>query len=183
MNIQHERIAKLCETLKLLSLPTIWPSLADKAVKNEDSFADFLEAVLMAEKDSKDVRVKEMLLKFSTLPNVKTIEEYDFKFASGAPKSQLKELTGLGFIGRCENVILLGPSGVGKTHLAIALAVEAIKKGIRTRFITASDLMLQLATAKEQGKLENYMKRVVTSPKLLVVDEIGYLLTLRTSPY
>lgn len=175
MNIQHERIAKLCETLKLFSLPTIWQSLADRAVKNEDSFADFLEAVLVAEKDSKDVRAREMLFKFSTLPNVKTIDEYDFKFASGAPKSQLKELTGLGFIERCENVILLGPSGVGKTHLAIALAVEAIKKGIRTRFITASDLMLQLATAKEQGKLENYMKRVVISPKLLVVDEIGYL--------
>ncbi|HAW94632.1 TPA: AAA family ATPase, partial [Candidatus Azambacteria bacterium] len=85
------------------------------------------------------------------------------------------ELTSLAFIERQENIVLLGPSGVGKSHLAIALAYSAIMRGIKVRFITAADLMLQLATAKKQGRLEAYLKRSVLSPKLLVIDEIGYL--------
>ena len=71
--------------------------------------------------------------------------------------------------------MLLGPSGVGKSHIAIALAYRAVMAGIKTRFITAADLMLQLATAKNQGRLKEYFNRAVIGPRLLVVDEIGYL--------
>ena len=70
---------------------------------------------------------------------------------------------------------MLGPSGVGKTHLAIALGYKAIMASTKVRFITAADLMLQLATAHNQGKLKTYLQRVVMSPKLLIIDEIGYL--------
>lgn len=70
---------------------------------------------------------------------------------------------------------MLGPSGVGKTHLAIALGYKAIMASTKVRFITAADLMLQLATAHNQGKLKTYLQRVVMSPKLLITDEIGYL--------
>lgn len=70
---------------------------------------------------------------------------------------------------------MLGPSGVGKTHLAIALGYKAIMSNVKTRFITAADLMLQLGTAHNQGKLKAYLQRVVMSPKLLIIDEIGYL--------
>lgn len=76
---------------------------------------------------------------------------------------------------RAENVVLIGPSGVGKSHLAVALGHNAIAKGIKTRFISAADLMLQLATAKKQDRLEAYLKRSVLAPKLLIIDEIGYL--------
>ena len=76
---------------------------------------------------------------------------------------------------RKENIVLLGPSEVGKSHLAIALAYSTIMRGIKVRFITAADLMLQLATAKKQGRLDIYLKRSVLSPKLLAIDEIGYL--------
>src|SRR5690606_31482217 len=88
---------------------------------------------------------------------------------------QLQELTSLAFVERKENIILLGPSGVGKSHLAVALAYSTIMRGIKVRFITAADLMLQLAIAKKQGRLDIYLKRSVLSPKLLVIDEIGYL--------
>jgi len=71
--------------------------------------------------------------------------------------------------------VLLGPSGVGKSHIAIALAYRAATAGIKTRFITAADLMLQLAAARSQGRLKEYFNRAVLGPKLLVVDEIGYL--------
>ncbi len=85
------------------------------------------------------------------------------------------ELATLAFVERAENVVLLGPSGVGKTHLALALAYRAVMARIKTRFITAADLMLQLAAAKAQGQLKQYFNRAILGPKLLVIDELGYL--------
>ena len=111
----------------------------------------------------------------ATIPTIKTLEQYDFGFASGAPRAQIQELAALAFVQRAENVVFLGPSGVGKSHLAIALAYRAVMAGIKVRFITAADLMLQLATARSQGRLKEYFNRAVIGPKLLVVDEIGFL--------
>jgi DNA replication protein DnaC len=76
---------------------------------------------------------------------------------------------------RTENVILLGPSGVGKTHIAIALGMEAVKNGIKTRFVSAADLLLPLTTAKQQNRYKALMQRSVLAPRLLIIDEIGYL--------
>ncbi|PNQ47610.1 AAA family ATPase, partial [Vibrio agarivorans] len=108
-------------------------------------------------------------------PAVKTLEQFDFAFASGVPRKQIQELAALTFVQRAENIVLLGPSGVGKTHLATALAYKAVMNGLKTRFISAADLMLQLATAQRQERLRQYFNRVVMGPKLLVIDEIGYL--------
>lgn len=175
MNLQMDRINEACETLKLNTLANEWSAIADTAAGTDNSFADFLEQLLRVELEARAQRTRETLLKFAGLPAIKRFEEYDFKFATGAPKKQLQELTGLGFIERAENIVLLGPSGVGKSHLALSYAYQAIQKGIKVRFITAADLMLQLATAKKQERLENYIKRSVLGPKLLVIDEIGYL--------
>jgi DNA replication protein DnaC len=114
-------------------------------------------------------------MKLATLPAVKTLESYDFTFATGAPKTQIHELATLSFIERAENVVLLGPSGVGKTHLAVALGHRAVMAGIKTRFLTAADLMIQLAAAKAQGRLKEYFNRAIIGPRLLIVDELGYL--------
>ncbi len=125
--------------------------------------------------DARLERQREALLKIATLPGIKTLEQYDFGFASGAPRAQIHELASLTFIERAENIVFLGPSGVGKSHLALALAYRAVMAGIKTRFITAADLMLQLATARKQERLQGYFNRAVIGPRLLVVDEIGYL--------
>ncbi len=116
-----------------------------------------------------------MLLKLATLSAVKTLEQYDWNAAGGAPKAQILELGHLSFVARAENVVLLGPSGVGKTHIALALAYRAVMAGHKVRFITAADLMLQLAAARAQGRLKEYFNRAVLGPKLIVIDEIGYL--------
>ena len=109
------------------------------------------------------------------MPSIKTLEQFDWSHAGGAPKAQIQELAHLAFVQRAENVVLLGPSGVGKTHVALALAHRAVMAGTKTRFIGAADLMLQLAAAKSQGRLKEYFNRAILGPKLLVVDEIGYL--------
>ncbi|HBX7909378.1 TPA: hypothetical protein MIG97_22340, partial [Klebsiella pneumoniae] len=98
-------------------------------------------------------------------------EEYDFTFATGAPQKQLQSLRSLSFTERNENIVLLGPSGVGKTHLAIAMGYEAVRAGIKVRFTTAADLLLQLSTAQRQGRYKTTLQRGVMAPRL----EIGYL--------
>ena len=116
-----------------------------------------------------------MLAKVAGFPAIKTLDQYDFEFATGAPKPQIMQLAGLGFVERAENVILLGPSGVGKTHLAIALGYLATQAGIKTRFTSAADLVLQLETAQRQGRLKEVLHRAVSLYRLLIIDEIGYL--------
>ena len=175
MNLQLDRIKQACDTLKLNTLAVEWSAIADKSTSGEASLADFLEQLLQVELDARMQRTRETLLKFAGLPAIKRFEDYDFKFATGAPRKQLLELTSLAFIERAENIVLLGPSGVGKSHIAISLAYKATMNGIKTRFITAADLMLQLATAKKQERLESYLKRSILAPKLLIIDEIGYL--------
>ncbi|HAI1011555.1 TPA: ATP-binding protein, partial [Escherichia coli] len=88
---------------------------------------------------------------------------------------QLQSLRSLSFIERNENIVLLGPSGVGKTHLAIAMGYEAVRAGIKVRFTTAADLLLQLSTAQRQGRYKTTLQRGVMAPRLLIIDEIGYL--------
>jgi DNA replication protein DnaC len=175
MNLQHERIHALCQSLKLERIGSDWSHLAQQAASNEASFADFLEQLLGGERDARAERTRQTLLKMATLPAVKTLEQYDFAFAAGAPRAQLQELSALTFLARTENIVLLGPSGVGKTHLATALAYRAVMSGIKTRFVSAADLMLQLMVAHRQERLKEYFNRVVMGPKLLVIDEIGYL--------
>lgn len=175
MNMQHERIQQACIHLKLDAIANEWSGIADAAIKEDDTLAGFLEKVLRVEIDAKSERTQTTLFKFSGLPSLKRFEDYDFKFATGAPKKQLQQLSGMSFIERAENIVLLGPSGVGKSHLAASLAHKAILAGHKTRFITAADLMLQLSTAQSQGRLEAYLKRTVLGPKLLIIDEIGYL--------
>lgn len=175
MNVQHERIQDACLQLKLDAIATDWSAIADRSSAQEATLADYLERLLQVEIDAKAERTQSTLLKFAGLPAVKKFEDYDFKFATGAPRKQLQELTGLGFIERAENIVLLGPSGVGKSHLAISLGYKAILRGYKTRFITAADLMLQLSMAKDQGRLDAYLKRSVMAPRLLIIDEIGYL--------
>jgi len=131
MNLQHDRIQELCQSLKLERIGTDWSHLAQQAAKTEASFADFLEQLLATERAARAERSRQTLLKMASLPAVKTLEQYDFAFASGAPRAQLQELSALTFLERTENIVLLGPSGVGKTHLAIALAYRAVMNGIK----------------------------------------------------
>lgn len=175
MNLQYERVVALCEALSLGGVATEFTALADIAVSEEHSYTDYLEHCLRAEQTARLSRSRSVLAKMAGFPTIKLLDDYDFRFAVGAPKKQLQELASLSFIERRENIVLLGPSGVGKTHLAIALGYLATQAGLKTRFLSAADLLLQLDTAQRQGRLKQVMRRSVNGPSLLIIDEIGYL--------
>ncbi|MGE0621625.1 MAG: IS21-like element helper ATPase IstB [Pseudomonadales bacterium] len=174
MNLQAERIASLCEALQLGWVAAEYDAIAQTSAAESATFTDYLEHVLKVEVDGRHERAKQTLLKMATLPGIKTLEEYDYTFA-GAPKAQIQELATLAFIERAENIVLLGASGTGKTHIVQALAYRAVMARIKTRFITAADLMLQLAAAHRRDRLTSYFNHAVLGPKLLVIDELGYL--------
>ena len=110
-NLQHERITVLAQDLRLTALADLYGGIAQSAANKKDtSYADFLEEVLKAERDARRVRSREMLTRTAGFPALKTLEAYDFAFATGAPRSQIQELASLGFVERAENIVLLGPT-------------------------------------------------------------------------
>jgi DNA replication protein DnaC len=113
-------------------------------------------------------------MRSSRLPGIKRLDSFDFTFQPSIDRSQIMSLHELTFIERKENVILLGPAGVGKTHLAISLAVTAAERGRRIYFSTLSDLVLSLVEAEKQGRLRDRLA-ALRNPSLLIIDEIGYL--------
>ena len=140
-DLQHQRIEELCRELSLGALAGLYGPVAQGAAKKDVSYADFLEEVLRAERDARRVRSREMLTRTAGFPTIKTLDAYDFGFATGAPRAQILELAALSFVERTENVVLLGPSGTGKTHLAIALGYLATQRGWKVRFTSAADLI------------------------------------------
>lgn len=175
MNLQHEHLVSLCKELRLSAVVVEYAAAAQRATEHAASYPDFLEAVLRVELESRQGRARTMMTRCAGFPALKTLDQYDFDFAVGAPRQQIQTLASLRFVERAENVILLGPSGVGKTHLAISLGYLATQAGLKTRFVSAADLVLQLETAQRQGKLKEVLHRTVTLYRLLIIDEIGYL--------
>ena len=169
--------AKLHDALSALKMPAIlehYQSLADSAAKQKTSYSEYLLQLLEYELESRDQRARQTVLKMASLPVIKTIEDFSFK-DSHIDKTLISELLTLRFVDKTKNILLLGPSGVGKTHIALALGYAATQKRIKTKFITISDLMLQLESSKYNSTLDNYLKRVIYSPRLLIIDEFGYI--------
>lgn len=175
MNLQHERLLSLCETLGLPFIAQGYAVASQEAAENETAYSDYLEGLLRTEAAGRQVRKQSTLTRLAGFPAIKTLDDFDYSFAAGVKKSQIDELAGLGFIERQENVVLVGPSGVGKTHLAIALGYRAAQAGIKTRFTTAADLLLTLSVAHAQNQLKTVMHRAINAYRLLIIDEIGYL--------
>uniref|UniRef100_A4WYG7 IstB-like ATP-binding domain-containing protein n=1 Tax=Cereibacter sphaeroides (strain ATCC 17025 / ATH 2.4.3) TaxID=349102 RepID=A4WYG7_CERS5 len=124
MDLAHDRLVQLCEDLKLHGVADGYAALAAAAAEQGRSFTDYLEAVLQAERDFRRARSAATMVRMAGFPAVKTLESYDFKFATSAPKRQIEQLAALSFVARKENVVFLGPSGVGKTQVSIASRVR-----------------------------------------------------------
>ena len=136
--------------------------------------SEAIEQLLGAQIALRNNRRLQAAMRSSRLPAVKTLSEFDFTFQPSIQREQIDSLHELGFLERRENVIFLGPPGVGKTHLAISLAIQAAQSGRRVYYGTLADLITSLEEAKAAGTLGQRLK-TLTHPSLLVVDEIGYL--------
>ena len=133
-----------------------------------------ISRLLSAQISLRNNRRLQAAMRSSRLPAVKTLESFDFSFQPSIKREQIESLHELNFIDRKENVVLLGPPGVGKTHLAISLAIAAAQRGRRVYYGTLIDLITSLEEAQAAGQLTRRLA-VLTHPSLLVVDEIGYL--------
>jgi DNA replication protein DnaC len=173
--MQSERIMTMCDQLGLYSTVSNHSQLAQQAAENKTTYMDFLEAVLLHELNGRQQRRQFMLTRMAGFPSIKTLEEFDFDFNPAINKKQIFELASLTFVSRNENILLLGPSGTGKTHLALAIGYIATQQRIKTRFITAADLVMQLQAAQSQNKLERYLTHHISKTQLLIIDEMGYL--------
>lgn len=174
MNQVLQRLHSALATLELGEITALLETHLEQAVQQERTYAECLCLLMEAEVDARRLRALTARMRMAGLPVAKTLAQFDFAFQPSIDERQMRELATLRFVSESSNVILLGPPGVGKTHLATALAVEAIQGGHSAYFVTAHDLVSDLGKAAREGKLETRMRRYL-KPKVLVVDEVGYL--------
>jgi DNA replication protein DnaC len=166
--LTSERLQDNLNRLKLTRAAEILDAVIDSAKKDKSSYITFLDHLLEEEVAAKEKRRIQIAMKTAGLSTAKTIEEYDFSFHPQLDKKAVMELFDLTFIPKHENVIFLGPPGVGKTHLAISLAIKACYHGFKVYFTTMDQLVKKIK--ENQARKKGYL----TSP-LVVVDEVGYL--------
>jgi len=167
-------LTHLFRALKAPAAARAVPKLAERAREEEWSHERFLEAVLSTEVSSRESHGGENRIKAARFPARKTLEEFDFTFQRSVKKQVVEHLGQLDFLHGKENVVLLGPPGTGKTHLAIALGIRACLAGQRVQFATATEWVARLGEAKREGRLEEELRKLGYVP-LIVVDEVGYI--------
>lgn len=171
---QLERLQGNLTRLRLFKSAERIEALLQAAAGKEASYADFLDEVLTEEvlaKTSKNITMRTTMARF---PFVKSLQTFEFDYQPSIDKKQIEKLASCHFIEHGENIVILGPPGVGKSHLSVGLGIKAIELGYRVLFTTAAAMIAALAKANAEGKLEEKLK-VYTTPKLLIIDEIGYL--------
>ena len=171
---QLERLGEHLRKLRLLKSGERLEAMLQHAASQELPYADFLEQVLgeeVAAKTTKNIAMRTAMARF---PFVKPLETFDFAYQPSVDRKQVTELASCHFIEHGDNVIVLGPPGVGKTHLAVSLGLKAIEAGYRVLFTSAAHLIATLTKAHGDGRLDEKLK-FYTTPRLLIIDEIGYL--------
>src|SRR5271166_4332833 len=167
-------LAHLFRAMKAPAAAKALPKLADRARAEEWSYERFAEALLSTETSARDAHGGDARIRAARFPARKTLEEFDFTFQRSIKKQVIEHLGQLDFLHGKENVVLLGPPGTGKSHLAIAISIRACLAGQRVAFSTATEWVARLGDAKRQGTLETELRRLSFIP-LIVVDEVGYI--------
>jgi DNA replication protein DnaC len=171
---RRETLRAMLADLKMPGALEAIDGILSKADSGSVSAAEAIQELLGAQITLRNNRRLQAAMRSSRLPAVKTLEEFDFSFQPSIKREQIESLAELSFMERKENVVLLGPPGVGKTHLAIGLAIAAAQRGRRVYYGTLAELINSLEEARAAGGLRHRLS-VLSAPSLMVVDEIGYL--------
>ena len=164
-NLQKLKLDKMCTCLS-----TYLTEIDQKKI----SFLDALFYLTQKEIEFKEQRASEFNIRIAGFPFIRTLDEFDFNFQPSINKNEILDLATVKFIEEKKNILFLGPSGVGKTHLATSIGIEAAKKRISTYFISCHDLITKLSIAHQENRLKDTLK-TFNKYKLLIIDEIGYL--------
>jgi len=174
VNPQLERIHAHLSRLKLVATRDRLDLLLQEAAKKELSYLDFLDLILSEESAAKDQKRTRMGLLIAHFPIKRTLEDFDFDLQPSLDRRLFRELETGRFLAHAENVLLLGPPGVGKTHLAIGLGRKVVEQGAGCLFVSATALVAQLLKGESDGRLDERLTHFA-KPKLLIIDELGYL--------
>ena len=170
--IAAERARQRLEQLGLGQAATVLATRLELATKKTLTYADFLADLLGAEAAARRERYLRTRTRLAHLPFHKTLEQFDFKFQPSIDERLVRELATLSFVSEATNLLLLGPPGVGKTHLAVGLGLKAIEAGHGVYFVRAHQLLEDLGRAQAEHRLDRRL-RVYLAPKVLIVDEFG----------
>jgi DNA replication protein DnaC len=172
-DLTYARVVSSLERLKLARMAECLDVVAEQAAKDTCTYVDFLDRLLETEVSARYERDVAMKIKLAHFPFLKTLEGFDFGFQPSINERQVQELATLRFIAHGENILLLVPPGVGKTHLAIALGMAAIAQAVSVYFLTIVDLIDMIHKDTKEDRLAHRLN-TLCRPKLLILDEMGY---------
>ncbi|KIF72825.1 ATPase AAA [Streptomyces sp. 150FB] len=167
-------LAYLTRVLKMPTVGAFWEELAEQARDQNWSHEEYLAALLQRQVADRESKGTVMRIRTAHFPQVKTLEDFNLDHLPSLRRDVLAHLATGTFVAKAENVILLGPPGLGKTHLAIGLGVKATQAGYSVLFDTASNWIARLAGAHQAGRLESELKKI-RRYKLIIIDEVGYI--------
>ena len=173
-NSTYNQLTANLELLKLTQMKLHLDEIRDFVTTNGLSFTEGLLKLSSYEVDFKEQNASRSMIKAAAFPFVKELKDYDFEFQPSVNEQEMRELASLGFLEKNENIVFLGPSGVGKTHLATSIGIAAAKKHASTYFIKCNDLLQQLKRAQLENRLDARLKHF-SKYRLLIIDELGYL--------
>jgi DNA replication protein DnaC len=173
-NLAYEHLHHNLKLLKLTTLESILDNYLEVSIKEGKSLIEIIDYLVDQEIQSREARSKAVRMRIAGFPFIKRLADFDFKYQPSLDKAAIKDITSLRFIRNAENIVFLGPPGVGKTHLAIGLGIEAIEAGFKVCFANASNLIEKLEAADRAKRIDEKM-RELSKFHLLIIDEMGYL--------
>ncbi|MGI6421333.1 MAG: IS21-like element helper ATPase IstB [Syntrophomonadaceae bacterium] len=160
--------------LKLAWMRDNLEKLVEEANRQDISYCDFLYSLTHGEIDAREQRASERRMTQAQFPFIKTVDDFEFAYQAGITKRQISQLLDMQWLDKAYNIIFLGPPGLGKTHLAVSLGIEAVTKGYKVSFVSMDELIRHLKIQSSISRSRQKIKRIISSD-LVIIDEIGFV--------